>query len=140
MWELLRDLWSLDGPLPLTEPPSNKPDPVDAGASSPDIPTPSPSDALNEYYSELGQSFDPWNSMLTGDQSSPGSTQGMSIEQLLASDGNESNTMESVLDDELMSVWMAAPTDVVNIAQWDSFMENRNINGADVNWSSGFGI
>ncbi|KAF7336886.1 Fungal-trans domain-containing protein [Mycena venus] len=138
LWELLRELWSLDGPLPSTDPPSNESGSLDASGHTTPIPASSGANVPDQYHSQLGQSFsNPWNSILTSDQSSE-SAQGMSIEQLLASDRDPFSieSIESMLDDDLMSLWMVAPGDV-NIEHWDAY---RNDNGADaVNWSSGFG-
>ncbi|KAJ7801297.1 fungal-specific transcription factor domain-containing protein [Mycena olivaceomarginata] len=44
----------------------------------------------------------------------------------------------NIFDDELMSMWMAAPTDVANINNWDAYMDNR-IGDANANWYSNFG-
>jgi hypothetical protein len=63
---------------------------------------------LDEYNPQLGQSFDSWNTAPSSDQL-PEFEPGMSIEQLLA---DSANAMDSILDDELMSMWMAAPTDM----------------------------
>ncbi|KAJ7238584.1 fungal-specific transcription factor domain-containing protein [Mycena haematopus] len=117
LWELLRELWSLDGPVPLDDPPRNESHSGDG-----------------QYYPQLEQSFDSWHSMLTDDRS----IQEKTIAELLASDGPPLSTAESILNDELMSMWMAAPTDMANIQHWDAFMENMNTNGPNVNWSRGF--
>ncbi|KAF7336885.1 Fungal-trans domain-containing protein [Mycena venus] len=107
LWELLREL-CLDNPLPPQDPPSNEPHDNDASGSAWHIPKPSLSNILDEHYPQLGKTSDYWNSMLTHDQSA-GFVQGMSIEQLLASDGDLSSSIESMLDDNLMSMWMTAP-------------------------------
>ncbi|KAF7365374.1 Fungal-trans domain-containing protein [Mycena venus] len=44
----------------------------------------------------------------------------------------------TIFDDELMSMWMAAPTDVANINNWDVYMDNRN--GTEVNWFANFAV
>ncbi|KAF7336895.1 Fungal-trans domain-containing protein [Mycena venus] len=136
LWELLREL-CLDNPLPPQDPPHNEPHDNDTSASAWHIPKPSLSNILDEYYPQLGQSSDSWNSMLTHDQSA-GFVQGMSIEQLLASDGNPSSSIESILDDELMSMWATAPANVTNIQHWGAFM--GNFNAPDEHWSGGFGV
>ncbi|KAJ7212266.1 fungal-specific transcription factor domain-containing protein [Mycena pura] len=73
---------------------------------------------------------------------------GMSIEELLAEAGpmdsvgstnlagsepGLANDMDMVLDDELMAMWMAVPTDFADINQWGEYLQNRNM-PADVNW------
>ncbi|KAF7352307.1 Lipoyltransferase and lipoate-protein ligase [Mycena venus] len=50
----------------------------------------------------------------------------MSVEQLLA-EADPLDIMGSILDDELRSMWMTAPTDIVNFHHWDAYIENRNI-------------
>ncbi|KAF7328478.1 Fungal-trans domain-containing protein [Mycena venus] len=115
LWEMLQEL-CLDNPVPLLDPPSNEPHDNDASVSAWHIPKPSLSNLLDEYYPQLGQSSDSWNSMLTHDQSAE-FVQGMSIEQLLASDGDPSSSIESIesiLGDELMSMLAATPTNVRN--------------------------
>ncbi|KAF8141076.1 fungal-specific transcription factor domain-containing protein [Mycena galopus ATCC 62051] len=138
LWEILRELWSLDGSFPLTDidPLRNESGSVDAtGAASRNIPTASysPPNALGEYYQPLfEQSFDSWNTNIpTGDESIH---KGQTIEELLASNV----PVDSILDDELMSMWMAAP-DMLNVQQWDTYMETRNANAADATWFRGFG-
>jgi hypothetical protein len=85
--ELLRDLRSLDGGTP---------------ESSPEPSLPSPS---RVYHSE--QCKDLWGGTSSPDQ--PELKPGMSIEQLLASVGEPSHTIETILDDQLMSMWMGGP-------------------------------
>jgi hypothetical protein len=79
----------------------------------------------------------------------------MSIEQLLA-DAGTPDTRRSVFEDELMSMWMAVPTDVAcgqccfypstliermirrhMVGGWETYAEDRNV--AEVNWFSSFG-
>ncbi|KAJ7801300.1 fungal-specific transcription factor domain-containing protein [Mycena olivaceomarginata] len=48
------------------------------------------------------------------------------------------NTNNNIFDDELMSMWMAAPTDVANINNWDAYMDNRS-GDANANWYTNFG-
>ncbi|KAJ7250039.1 fungal-specific transcription factor domain-containing protein [Mycena haematopus] len=122
VWELLQELRSLDETLPMKDLPKVESDAV-----------PIPSLSNGQYYPQLEQSFDFWNSMVTSDQS-PDSIRAKSIEELLASDG-QPFAVENIFDDELMSMWMAAPTDVENIPHWDAFMENRNDNGVNGNWA-----
>ncbi|KAJ6584811.1 fungal-specific transcription factor domain-containing protein [Mycena capillaripes] len=139
LWELLREVCSLDDPVP----PNREPASGDAGTSkieaSESTPTgPSPP---NVPFPHPGQSFEAipgnWDSSLSSDQLH-GPAPSISIEQLLADTGTL-NSMDVTLDDELMSMWMAAPTDVSHIGQWDAYMENRNINVADINWFNSLG-
>ncbi|KAF7377390.1 Fungal-trans domain-containing protein [Mycena sanguinolenta] len=122
-WELLMELRSLDGPL------LSKAPPYDAGASQ-GMATPSISD--EQFFS---QSIDSWNSTLASDQP-PESIQGKSIEELLASPGRPF-TVESILDDDLMALWMAVATasDIETTQHWDAFMENRTDLAVNRNWS-----
>ncbi|KAJ6476873.1 fungal-specific transcription factor domain-containing protein [Mycena sanguinolenta] len=113
LWELLRELWSLDGPL-LLDNLVRKDCRSEADAPSAGVHTSSVSNGQYYYHPQLEQPFE--YSTLEGAQTE--SMQGRSIEELLTSDG---------LDDELMSMWMAAPRDIMNA------------NGQDVNWLNGFG-
>jgi hypothetical protein len=110
---MLRELLSIDGSLP----PNAQLDPVDAGASKAAAPEPQsipskaeniPVPSLSEFpdgYSQPEPTFDSWN-----DQSA-GLRPGMSIEQLLA-EADPLDSMDAIIDDELMSMWMAAPTNM----------------------------
>jgi hypothetical protein len=110
---MLRELLSIDGSLP----PNAQGDPVDAGASKAAAPEPQsipskaediPVPSLSEFpdgYSQPEPTFDSWN-----DQSA-GLRPGMSIEQLLA-EADPLDSMDAIIDDELMSMWMAAPTNM----------------------------
>ncbi|KAJ7505484.1 fungal-specific transcription factor domain-containing protein [Mycena galericulata] len=78
------------------------------------------SGAIHQPYAQHALSFEP----------------GTSIEQLLADvapleEGNDWTTSSDpandiVLDDEVMSMWMAAPTDFTNFFQWNAYIENMN--------------
>ncbi|KAF7341126.1 Fungal-trans domain-containing protein [Mycena venus] len=128
LWEVLRELWSLDGSLPPKYRSNYAPDSGDAGASDPATSGPvSAATVPVEYHGQLGQSFDLWNGTTGSSDRSPVVKPGMTIEQLLA----DAATMESVLevDDELMSIWMAAPTDVSNFSDWSAYLQNRNMSG-----------
>ncbi|KAJ7826334.1 hypothetical protein B0H13DRAFT_1918236, partial [Mycena leptocephala] len=119
LWDLLQELYSLDGHLSLKDLLNDDLSSGDAGASrirtgecvftkslknsGSSLPA-----RLDEYNPQLGQSFDSWNTAPSSDQL-PEFEPGMSIEQLLA---DSANAMDSILDDELMSMWMAAPTDM----------------------------
>ncbi|KAJ7505493.1 fungal-specific transcription factor domain-containing protein [Mycena galericulata] len=86
------------------------------------IPGPSAtfSGVTDQFYAQDASSFEP----------------GTSIEQLLADaapseQGNDWTTSSDpandiVLDDEVMSMWMAVPTDFTNMLQWDAYIENMN--------------
>ncbi|KAJ7349590.1 fungal-specific transcription factor domain-containing protein [Mycena albidolilacea] len=144
LWEKLRDIWSLDGSLPLEHPPHeqvNPGDSVECTTRSPDFPPPasaevsghSLSDLPHEYYyPQPPQPIDYLEKTLPSTQSHS-LEPGMSIEQLL---GNRDpfDGMEGILDDELMSMWMAAPTDIASMGDWNADIENRNPNGVDGNW------
>ncbi|KAF7347296.1 Zn(2)-C6 fungal-type domain-containing protein [Mycena venus] len=87
------------------------------------------------FYPQHEQLFQPVaDSTLPYDQSS-GPRPGMSIEQLLA-DTERPDATKSIFGDELMSMWMAVPTDVADISGWDAYIESRN--GPDVNWFPSF--
>jgi len=136
LWEMLRDIQSLDGPLSPAPQPHQQPDSGDATAfttrppgfkyltsTSSDIPSSSLS-GLSHESSQAAQSFDFMDSKLYSDQTSAFETN-MSIEQLLA-DGDPLDSMDGILDDELMSMWMTAPTDMANMAgDWNAYVENR---------------
>ncbi|KAJ7505769.1 hypothetical protein B0H11DRAFT_358626 [Mycena galericulata] len=71
-------------------------------------------------------------------QHAPSFEPGTCIEQLLADvapleEGNDWMSSDSVndivLDDEVMSMWMAAPTDFTNFFQWNTYIENMNATG-----------
>ncbi|KAJ6482607.1 fungal-specific transcription factor domain-containing protein [Mycena sanguinolenta] len=129
-WELLMELRSLDEPLLPKAPPKDQ---HDADASQ-DIATPSLSDG--QYFS---RSIDSWDSSLASEQL-PESMQGKSIEELLASPGHPF-TVESIFDDDLISMWMAASsatssaTDIETTQHWDAFTENRMDHDVNGNWS-----
>jgi hypothetical protein len=105
---------AFDSPLPLNSkhPPKLNNDIVDAAAdkrgvtvteseSSIEYPSPFVLDVPNEFYAP------PFEPADTSAQSpSPGPIPGMTIEQLLAVDTTKGNW-----EDELMSLWMAVPTD-----------------------------
>ncbi|KAF7374513.1 Fungal-trans domain-containing protein [Mycena sanguinolenta] len=131
LWELLRELWALDGPLPLDNLPKSD---SHSNARSADVHTSAVSSG-QYYYPQLEQPFD--YSMLASNQ--PSSIQSKSME-LLVSDVAQphSSTADGWFDDEIMSMWMAAPTDIVNPQHWNAFMQYRNENGAEANWFHGF--
>ncbi|KAJ7696899.1 hypothetical protein B0H14DRAFT_3039804 [Mycena olivaceomarginata] len=127
LWELLRELWSLDGPLPSKYRPSYASDSVDVDKPVSAVP-------MVQYHAQLASDqslFDAWNTAPSSDppEQSPVLKPGMSIEQLLA-DAGPVDTMDTILDDELMSMWMATPTVVANIADWNAYIGNRNFDEA----------
>ncbi|KAF7336147.1 Zn(2)-C6 fungal-type domain-containing protein [Mycena venus] len=126
LWEILRELCSLDGALPLNSSTNNKADLVPVTASPTTITESSVAYPADEHLPQPSQPFDFEHHPLPSDQSS-GPRPGMSIEQLLA-DADPLDSMGSILDDEFMSMWMAAPTDVLTISHWDAYIENRNNN------------
>jgi len=157
LWELLQEIWSLDGSLPLIYPQNGEQQrrSVNGGAAatapepaSVQQPTgmtqttsmPSASDVpqQGDFFTQLQQSFEQppesnWNGAPPFDQSHL--VPGMSVEQLFA-DSTTPEANHGWIDDELMSMWMAAPTDVANINHWDAYMDNRN---ADANWFTDYG-
>ncbi|KAJ7729638.1 fungal-specific transcription factor domain-containing protein [Mycena maculata] len=149
LWEMLQEFLSLDCSVgrPPPGPESGKlsamPGPTVAWPVPPTCPLlPSPgqlepsvsfTSVAEEAHPQRGPSFEP----------------GMSIEQLLTdtnvldpsvldpstiSPESESTSGNNVLDDEIMSMWMTAPTDFMNMDQWDTYIENMNV---DINWSDG---
>lgn len=121
LWETLRDVWSLEGSFPLAHQPHEQ---VDAGNSvesvirvpdfvpsaSADLPGHSVSGLPHKDYPQLAQPIDYLDNPLPYNHSQSLEL-GMSIEQLLA-DGDPFDTMDGILDDELMSMWMATPMDI----------------------------
>ncbi|KAJ7150283.1 fungal-specific transcription factor domain-containing protein [Mycena filopes] len=108
LWEILRELSSLDPPkypsngeLELLDPEVSKPlaDPVPA-SSDPHV-------------------FLPQHQHLASTET-PDFMPGMSIEQLLA-DTNSLESMKGILDTDFMSMWIDPPIGDVNSADWDNF-------------------
>ncbi|KAK6984232.1 fungal-trans domain-containing protein [Favolaschia claudopus] len=141
-WELLRELWLLDGPPPLYNSPSSS--------------TASESSALDASFINMnssnnmpGQVFPPgpdqavpsWNRMLSRDPTPEEALQGKSVEELLGLNGDSSSNIATIFDEQLMSLWMAPPDDPQNVArwQWEQTPEDRNQSSADVNWPHVFG-
>ncbi|KAJ7696009.1 fungal-specific transcription factor domain-containing protein [Mycena rosella] len=132
--ELLQELKSLDCPLLLRQLQNEAPS-VPNECMNPD-----------KIHPNHGQPFEPiaWNSMHSSHSSAPlGQNPGarVSVEQLLAdtaefdtvnlssrSPGNPSGLSNGVIDDELMSLWMVAPTNFTSIPQWDAYI------GADMTY------
>ncbi|KAJ7043847.1 fungal-specific transcription factor domain-containing protein [Mycena alexandri] len=94
LWELLRELQSLD-PLPASYPVDGDPTSVNAASTGQGLPA-------TEPFRFPG---------LSDGGRSPDLKPGVSIEQLLA-DTDPSRAMNGLFDDELMSMWMAAPANI----------------------------
>ncbi|KAJ6459039.1 fungal-specific transcription factor domain-containing protein [Mycena sanguinolenta] len=129
LWELLGELWALDGPLTLDNLPQNG---SHSNTPSPAIHASSVSNG-QYYYPQFEQPFE--YSVLASNHPEP--LQSKLIEEPIVSDGGQP-PVNGWLDDELTSLWMA-PTDIVNPQRWNAFMEYRNANGAEANWFPGFG-
>ncbi|KAF8205183.1 fungal-specific transcription factor domain-containing protein [Mycena galopus ATCC 62051] len=136
LWEILRNICALDGPLAI--PMDTQPHPERPVTSTP-VPRSVLSLPRGSQSSLQAQSPEPepdfWATLTSGESQSQSQSHtlepGMSIEQLLA-DGDPLDS--SMLDDDLMSMWMGAPG--MNMAMgegdWDAYGENPNI--TDVNW------
>ncbi|KAJ6520470.1 hypothetical protein C8R45DRAFT_61232 [Mycena sanguinolenta] len=130
--DLLREVWSFDGPLPPKCPPDNQ---IDGGVYKSGVTEPASFESqndpgphlaplnLDEFYPDFGLSAAEQDS---SDQSS-GSSPGMSIEQLLAATGTDA--ARSILEDEVMSMLLASPTHINN---WEQYKD------VDTNWWSNF--
>lgn len=148
LWELLGELRSLDDLFPLKNPPNNAGEPKlprpQSVFTASEIPQSSTS-VHDKPYPQHGQSIPEhlWSGPLSSDHFEP--APGVSIEQLLA-DTEPLDSMDIVFDDELLSMWMAAPTDIScvilhsyragwlmccrNIGSWDAYY--ANINGTNI--------
>ncbi|KAJ7211484.1 fungal-specific transcription factor domain-containing protein [Mycena haematopus] len=134
--DLLGELRSLDDPSPRSAggASSNVQDsfysqvPASAGYSD-SIGTTVPSS--NAFYSQLPVTAGYANAALSFEQAqSSGSRTSASLAD------PKLYTIDSVLDDELLSVWMTAPSDVSNLRNWDAYLQNRNGNAsADARWT-----
>ncbi|KAJ7268163.1 fungal-specific transcription factor domain-containing protein [Mycena haematopus] len=110
-WELLRELLSLDGPLPSKYRPSYYASASDFGAAASTLNSSSSGSAVPVEYS---QSLYLENDVLSATQSAPilDLEQGMTIEQLLAEVDPLGAGNNSILDEELMAMWMNDAIDV----------------------------
>ncbi|KAJ7175407.1 fungal-specific transcription factor domain-containing protein [Mycena filopes] len=113
LWDLLDQLRCLD-PLPTNCPASGAI--ASRNQCPPPVPGGLPQGPLEPFFSE------PSDGRRSSDLKP-----GVSIEQLLA-DTDSSVAMDDVFDDELMSLWMAVPTDIANLGEWDTYIENRHVN------------
>ncbi|KAK7048220.1 fungal-trans domain-containing protein [Favolaschia claudopus] len=158
LWELLREIWSIDGTLPNESPP-----PPDVRHRSAEVPTPTPAPASapspepnpvqsppqpngesgvgEDFFTQLRQSFeqslpDPqWSATPSFTSPSQLDSTGLSAEQFFHDPAAQNP--QTLFDDELMSMWMATPTDVTNINNWDAYMGNRN--SGEMNWFGEYG-
>ncbi|KAJ7459699.1 fungal-specific transcription factor domain-containing protein [Mycena latifolia] len=160
--ELLQELMSLDGPLPLKRPPKNNPASADNNTSKveavlvlpvPSVPVQPAGMSQPEYY--LNHETEPvpnhlWNNIHSDPSLASGNDpqSGIDIQQLLAdtaqfdtinlSPNSATTSSGPILDDELMSLWMAAPTNFANIDQWDAYIGTGMMNvewpGLDVQY------
>ncbi|KAJ7740271.1 fungal-specific transcription factor domain-containing protein [Mycena maculata] len=113
--DLIQELQSLDGLVPRNEVKHS------AGESS-ELVDPSPSADLPPTLSANAPG-------VVNAQDRPSFEPGVSIEQLLAETDPAWDSSGPLLDNEMMSMWMAAPTDFMNMDQWDAYLENINRNG-----------
>ncbi|KAJ6512114.1 fungal-specific transcription factor domain-containing protein [Mycena vitilis] len=132
LWELLREIWSLDCPVAKHLPNSNGAS--DVPASPPrGIPFPCPSYVPIPPFEPIAEQ---WSVPLFSEQSGP--RPGMSVEQMLADTGTldmDNMNMDVILDDELLSMWMAAPIDISNGGHWGAFLDDPS---SGMDWPGGF--
>ncbi|KAJ7505471.1 fungal-specific transcription factor domain-containing protein [Mycena galericulata] len=136
LWEMLQELQSLKPP-PRSEFPEERtivhcgypPSDFIPSAANSD-PPPNFAGGVEGFYTATEQSLQP----------------GISFEQLLAHApvrdrnpsvapngwSNSSGLQNDVLDDELMSMWLAAPADFMDINHWDAYIDSMNV--VDVHW------
>ncbi|KAJ7707151.1 fungal-specific transcription factor domain-containing protein [Mycena metata] len=122
LWELLGELLSLDGPM--AQKTSNG-----AGESTKlEYRPPSTASESPPFEQEPAQA-PVWGSAFPSHQYSELGLAMTSehIDQQLG-DAILLNPPQLVLDDELLSMWLAVPTDVSNIASWDAYYANMNAN------------
>ncbi|KAJ6515345.1 fungal-specific transcription factor domain-containing protein [Mycena sanguinolenta] len=129
LWDMLQQLWSLGGPVPLSPAPQEEErtseiEVVSSTSTDTDVGVGSvaPSDVSHEYYTLAMPEYTPLQdesyNFLDLEGVSPfcskaagvGPRAGMSVEELLA-DADPLDTMASILNDEQRSLWMAAPID-----------------------------
>ncbi|KAJ7644260.1 fungal-specific transcription factor domain-containing protein [Roridomyces roridus] len=119
LWEILVDLQCLKPSHAITCPNASHSAAAERHRAVPSDPTPSAltqypaSNNAGQFYQqpEQGETFGP----------------GTSIEQLLAGTTPElgqwpASSENGIFDDEMMSLWMAAPTDFSNLGQWDMLL------------------
>ncbi|KAF7335345.1 Fungal-trans domain-containing protein [Mycena sanguinolenta] len=150
LWDLLQQLWSLGGPVPLSPAPQEEAQSDigvvlstsagDGGVSAALPPHPDEyyTLAIPEYVPPQEESYNFFGLegvfSLGNEATAVGPRAGMSVEELLA-DADPLDTMASILNDEQRSMWMAAPMDTANFHHWDTYFENKstNTNSADAN-------
>ncbi|KAK7033440.1 fungal-trans domain-containing protein [Favolaschia claudopus] len=111
LWELLQELGSLEKPLPLELSSTNE----SIVANPPLTFTPQPVKPNSPHAVRPG----------------------MSVEDLLV-DADPSNSMHTFMDEELMSMWMAAPCNAMNLEPWNTYLENALMDSTqfmDSNWA-----
>ncbi|KAJ7496083.1 fungal-specific transcription factor domain-containing protein [Mycena galericulata] len=131
-------------PKPAQEDAATQPFPANSFASV--------SDELSSYsMPHQPQSMDVWNDQFLSTQNNITTTAqqaGLSIEQLLAATAgyddatgltksvdqwsDSTGLANMMVDDDLMSMWMAAPTGFANLADWDAYIETKS--GTGLNW------
>ncbi|KAJ6451945.1 fungal-specific transcription factor domain-containing protein [Mycena sanguinolenta] len=147
LWELLQEIWSLDDSLPLIYPQNSEQQhrSVNGGATvqlstamdqSTNMPSTPDAPQQRDFFLQQQQSFEQptaesdWNGAPAFDQYPE-----TSMEQLFA-DTTTPEANHGWIDDEILGMWIAAPTDVASINHWDAYMDNRNV---DFNWFSDYG-
>ncbi|KAJ7712428.1 hypothetical protein B0H16DRAFT_1624893 [Mycena metata] len=110
LWELLRETRALDHLSPKFQ--------LQGAASSA---------AVQELISVIPASALDGIYLRCDDHKSLSLRPGVSIEQLLADAVPLTAMSDTIFEDELMSMWTDIP-DVANFSQWDSYLQNRNVN------------
>ncbi|KAF7346135.1 Zn(2)-C6 fungal-type domain-containing protein [Mycena sanguinolenta] len=139
--DLLGELRTLDGPFPQSPSPRHTEVGTNgAGSNVQDSfysqlppsaayadPVSSVGSSENAFYSQLPVTAGYANAVLSSGHAQSGSS--LHTDPKLF-------TFDGVLDDELLSVWMTAPSDVSNLHHWDTYLQNRNVNTAvDPSWT-----
>ncbi|KAJ7647924.1 fungal-specific transcription factor domain-containing protein [Roridomyces roridus] len=118
IWELLQELQSMDEYLSLRAPvPSASQTMTDFHRADP-LPVPQ----------NLGLEW----SELSSDVQQPGFPPGTSIEQLLSETDTSSNAGWNQPLDMLDNLWFADPAELMNVDQWDAYIDNMTV--ADGDW------
>ncbi|KAJ6508989.1 fungal-specific transcription factor domain-containing protein [Mycena sanguinolenta] len=143
--DLLGELRSLDGPFPQNPSPQNAEVGTNGTSNGQDSfysqlpPSTGYSDSVNSvgssvntFYSQLPVTTGYTNSVLSAGHAQSGSSPLQPDPKLYTFDG--------VLDDELLSVWMTAPSDVSNLHHWDAYLQTRNVStaSADASWTGDY--
>ncbi|KAJ7043931.1 fungal-specific transcription factor domain-containing protein [Mycena alexandri] len=127
LWELLGELLSLDGPMSQKTSDGAAESTKDEHQPVPETSSTASGSSLYYQQQEPTPPEPVWAGSFSSDHSSE-PRPAMTIEQIeqqLAST-IPLDPMHVVLDDELLSMWMAAPTDVSNIGSWDAYYANIN--------------